>query len=48
MTLPTPSMIRYGSNSNAHWLMVFVEVQGGWRGVPDYRGGSKIYEFSSR
>ena len=34
MALPTPSMVRYGGNSNAHWVRVFVEAQGGWRGDP--------------
>jgi len=35
VALPTPSMVRYGGNSNAHWVRVFVEAQGGSRGLPD-------------
>jgi len=29
VTLPTPSMVRCGGNSNAHWVVLFVEAYGG-------------------
>ena len=34
VTLPTPSMVRCGGNSNAHWVVVFVEAYGGGEVLP--------------